>query len=73
MRVVQFFKQVVDDDHFSLRRFADRGGGKGSIDGWGLAFRDGRDIRLYKEPDLPPTVPGWCSFSSGSWRAHWSS
>ncbi len=46
---------------FSLRRFADRGGGKGPIDGWGLAFHDGRDIRLYKEPE-PAADSAWLAF-----------
>ncbi len=37
---------------FSLRSFAERGGfASASADGWGLAFLDGRDARLYKEPD----------------------
>ncbi|MFI4999193.1 MAG: class II glutamine amidotransferase, partial [Reyranellales bacterium] len=36
---------------FSLRAFADRGGPGGrSVDGWGVALHDGRDVRLYKEP-----------------------
>ena len=37
---------------FSLRRFAAHGSPEGrNIDGWGVAFHDGRDARLYKEPE----------------------
>mgnify|MGYP006167283503 CR=1 FL=1 len=37
---------------FSLRKFADRGGlGSHNVDGWGVAFHDGREARLYKEPE----------------------
>jgi len=46
---------------FSLRRFADRGGGKGPIDGWGLALHDGRGVRLYKEPE-PAADSLWLAF-----------
>jgi glutamine amidotransferase len=36
---------------FSLHRFAARSGQDGhTVDGWGLAFYDGRDLRLYREP-----------------------
>lgn len=38
---------------FSLRRFATHGTpawGR-NVDGWGVAFHDGRDARLYKEPE----------------------
>jgi glutamine amidotransferase len=37
---------------FSLRHFAERGTPKTrNADGWGIAFHEGRDIRLYKEPE----------------------
>ena len=46
----------------SLRKFAQRGGyGSASVDGWGLAFYDGRDVRLYKEPE-PAGDSAWLSF-----------
>ena len=36
----------------SLNKFAQRGGLDGAtIDGWGLAYYDGSDARLYKEPE----------------------
>ena len=36
----------------SLNTFAQRGGLNGNtIDGWGLAYYDGSDVRLYKEPE----------------------
>jgi predicted glutamine amidotransferase len=38
---------------FSLRRFATHGTpvyGR-NVDGWGVAFHEGRDVRLYKEPE----------------------
>ena len=47
---------------FSLRAFADRGGRSGhTIDGWGIALHDGRDVRLYKEPE-PGGDSAWMSF-----------
>ncbi len=47
---------------FSLRAFADRGGRGGrSVDGWGIALHDGRDLRLYKEPE-PAADSAWLSF-----------
>ena len=37
---------------FSLRHFAAHGAPTTrNIDGWGVAFHDGRDVRLYKEPE----------------------
>ncbi len=37
---------------FSLRHFAAHGApSTRNIDGWGVAFHDGRDARLYKEPE----------------------
>lgn len=37
---------------FSLRHFAAHGApNTRNIDGWGVAFHDGRDARLYKEPE----------------------
>ena len=47
---------------FSLRRFADHGGSGGqSVDGWGVAFHDGRAVRLYKEPEPAGDSP-WLDF-----------
>lgn len=47
---------------FSLGKFADRGTPSGhSIDGWGVAFHDGRDLRLYKEPEPAGDSP-WLAF-----------
>lgn len=47
---------------FSLRRFAARGGLNGhTVDGWGLAFYDGRDVRLYREPE-PAGDSTWLAF-----------
>ena len=47
---------------FSLQTFADRGGlGGRSIDGWGIAVYDGRDARLYKEPE-PARNSAWLDF-----------
>lgn len=43
---------------FSLERFAQRGGAGGPIDGWGMVFHDGRDVRLYKEPE-PAADSAW--------------
>lgn len=46
----------------SLRRFADRGGLEGrTIDGWGLALFDDRDLRLYREP-APARDDPWLKF-----------
>jgi glutamine amidotransferase len=37
---------------FSLRHFAAHGApDTRNVDGWGVAFHDGRDARLYKEPE----------------------
>ena len=47
---------------FSLRKFADRGGlGSHNVDGWGVAFHDGREARLYKEPEPAGDSP-WLAF-----------
>lgn len=47
---------------FSLHAFAQRGGyGGHTIDGWGVAFCDGRDVRLYKEPE-PARDSAWLAF-----------
>lgn len=47
---------------FSLKAFADRGGLDGrNVDGWGIAFYDGRDARLYKEPE-PARDSAWLDF-----------
>jgi glutamine amidotransferase len=50
---------------FSLHRFAARGGHDGrTVDGWGLVFYDGRDIRLYREPE-PAGDSAWLRFIEG--------
>ena len=37
---------------FSLRHFAAHGAATtGNVDGWGVAFHEGHEVRLYKEPD----------------------
>lgn len=47
---------------FSLKRFAAHGAPEGrNVDGWGVAFHEGRDIRLYKEPEPAGDSP-WVAF-----------
>ena len=46
---------------FSLEKFAKRGGAGGPIDGWGIAFHEGLDARLYKEPE-PAADSAWLRF-----------
>ncbi|MFO1079596.1 MAG: class II glutamine amidotransferase [Reyranellaceae bacterium] len=47
---------------FSLQGFAAHGGlGQRSVDGWGLAAADGRDFRLYREPE-PAGESAWLEF-----------
>jgi predicted glutamine amidotransferase len=47
---------------FSLQRFAQRGGLNGkTLDGWGLAYYEGRDLRLYREPE-PARDSVWLPF-----------
>ncbi len=47
---------------FSLKRFAAHGAPDGrNVDGWGVAFHEGRDIRLYKEPEPAGDSP-WVAF-----------
>jgi glutamine amidotransferase len=47
---------------FSLQRFAQRGGMNGkTLDGWGLAYYEGRDLRLYREPE-PARDSAWLPF-----------
>ena len=47
---------------FSLRTFAEHGGfTSDAADGWGLAFLEGRDARLYKEP-APAADSSWLHF-----------
>ncbi|OFX04783.1 MAG: hypothetical protein A3D94_02800 [Alphaproteobacteria bacterium RIFCSPHIGHO2_12_FULL_66_14] len=47
---------------FSLQAFAARGGRGGHmVDGWGVALQDGRDVRLYKEPE-PANDSAWLAF-----------
>ncbi|MGE0577173.1 MAG: class II glutamine amidotransferase [Reyranella sp.] len=46
----------------SLRHFAAHGAPDGrNVDGWGVVFHEGRDIRLYKEPE-PAGVSPWVDF-----------
>ncbi|MBI3198990.1 MAG: class II glutamine amidotransferase [Rhodospirillales bacterium] len=47
---------------FSLKHFAAHGapGGR-NVDGWGVGFHDGRDVRLYKEPEPAGDSP-WMLF-----------
>ena len=48
--------------NFSLDIFARHGGfGGRMVDGWGLAFYDGGDVRLYREPE-PAGQSDWVSF-----------
>jgi glutamine amidotransferase len=48
--------------NFSLDIFARHGGFGGKmVDGWGLAFYDGADVRLYREPE-PAGQSDWVSF-----------
>jgi predicted glutamine amidotransferase len=53
---------------FSLKTFAARGGQGGPLDGWGIAYHDGRDARLYKEPE-PARDSAWLSFIEGQKRS----
>ena len=47
---------------FSLEAFARRGGSDSrNLDGWGLAYYDDRDVRLYREPE-PAGDSAWLSF-----------
>ncbi len=47
---------------FSLHTFASHGAPGGTaIDGWGVAFSAGRDLRLYKEPE-PAGDSAWLAF-----------
>lgn len=46
----------------TLQRFAERGGlNRRTVDGWGLALFDGRDLRLYREPE-PARDSAWIDF-----------
>ena len=50
---------------FSLERLARHGAlGQANVDGWGLAYYDDRDVRLYKEPE-PAGESKWLSFILG--------
>ena len=45
--------------------FAGRGArGRTTIDGWGIALHDGRDVRIYKEPELAGDS-AWISAGTG--------
>ncbi len=47
---------------FSLGRLARHGAlGQANVDGWGLAYYDDRDVRLYKEPE-PAGESAWLTF-----------
>jgi predicted glutamine amidotransferase len=47
---------------FSLERFAAHGvAAEAGVDGWGLAFYEGRDLRLYREPEPASNSP-WLAF-----------
>ena len=47
---------------FSLQHFAAHGAPNGhNVDGWGVAFHEGRDVRLYKEPEPAGNSP-WVTF-----------
>lgn len=47
---------------FSLHTFASHGAPGGTaVDGWGIAFYDGCDVRLYKEPE-PAGDSAWLAF-----------
>ena len=50
---------------FTLRTFASHGAlGGAAVDGWGIAFYDGRAVRLYKEPE-PAGDSAWLAFIEG--------
>jgi len=50
---------------FSLERLARHGAlGQANVDGWGLAFYDDRDVRLYKEPE-PAGESAWLTYILG--------
>ena len=50
---------------FSLHAFAQRGGyGARAVDGWGLAFHEGRDARFFREPE-PAADSTWLAFIEG--------
>ncbi len=50
---------------FSLHTFASHGAAGGTaVDGWGIAFYAGADIRLYKEPE-PAGDSAWLKFVEG--------
>jgi predicted glutamine amidotransferase len=50
---------------FSLHTFDQRGGYAGrSIDGWGVAYHEGREVRLCKEPE-PAADSAWLAFIEG--------
>ena len=47
---------------FSLRKFAAHGAARtGNVDGWGVAFHEGHEVRLYKEPE-PASDSPWLAF-----------
>jgi glutamine amidotransferase len=57
-----FSSRVPTTVSFSLAHFAERGGlGGKTLDGWGLAFYEGRDLRLFREPE-PARDSTWLPF-----------
>ena len=47
---------------FSVRKFAAHGAAPtGNVDGWGVAFHEGHEVRLYKEPE-PANDSPWLAF-----------
>jgi predicted glutamine amidotransferase len=54
--------RVATEVSISLNRFAQRGGLNGhTLDGWGLTFYAGNDLRLYREPE-PARDSAWLGF-----------
>ena len=50
---------------FSLQELSRHGAvGRSTVDGWGLSYFDGRDVRLYKEPE-PAGESAWLAFVRG--------
>lgn len=56
---------------FSLERFAERGGLNGkTLDGWGLAYYDGCDVHLFREPE-PARASPWLAFIASRRTPSW--
>ncbi len=57
-----FSSRVPTTVSFSLGHFAERGGlGGKTLDGWGLAYYEGHDLRLFREPE-PARDSAWLPF-----------